>query len=184
MICDVCGKKNATVHLTEIIDDQMNELHLCEECAHHKSAQMEQQFGLSDLLGGLAEFEKPAAEKEVAALHCPACGLTYADFKKAGRLGCAECYHAFRKYIGPLLKRIHGSGVHVGKLPARAAAPKTPRDADQTVSAPSTPAPANDIQALKERLQKAIENEEFEEAARLRDAIRQRESSSGEAHDH
>ena len=55
MLCDICVKNPATVHLTEIIDDQMNELHLCEECAHQKSLQMEQQFGLGDLLGGLAE---------------------------------------------------------------------------------------------------------------------------------
>ncbi len=63
MLCDICGKNPATVHLTEIIDDQMNELHLCEECARQKSAQMEQQFGLSDLLAGMAEFGKPDSKE-------------------------------------------------------------------------------------------------------------------------
>ena len=93
MICDICGKQQATVHLTEIIDDQMTELHLCEECAHQKSAQMEQQFGLSDLLAGLAEFEKPQVkEKGTTAIKCTSCGLSYADFKKLGRLGCGDCY--------------------------------------------------------------------------------------------
>ena len=110
MFCDICAKNPATVHLTEIIDDQMNELHLCEECAHQKSLQMEQQFGLSDLLGGLAEFEKPTKEKEAAlTIKCANCGLTYADFKKIGRLGCSECYDTFKKYLGPLLKKVHGS---------------------------------------------------------------------------
>jgi len=90
MLCDLCNKNPATVHLTEIIDDQMSELHLCEECARQKSALMEQQFGLSDLLAGLAEFvEKPNKDVEVAvSLKCASCGLTYEDFKKIGRLGC------------------------------------------------------------------------------------------------
>ncbi len=173
MVCDICGKKPATVHLTEIVDDQMNELHLCEECAHQKSSQMEQQFGLSDLLGGLAEFEKPSAEKEAAALHCPKCGLTYADFKKIGRLGCAECYGAFKKYLGPLLKRIHGSSLHFGKSPVlRAGIPaKAVRKKAEAVAAP---APA-DLADLRLRLQKAIEAEEFEEAAHLRDQIKELE---------
>ncbi|MBI4972931.1 MAG: hypothetical protein HZC16_03835, partial [Candidatus Omnitrophica bacterium] len=110
MLCDICGKNPATVHLTEIIDDQMTELHLCEGCAHQKSAQMEQQFGLGDLLAGMAEFgDKPTLEKESVAVKCPKCGLTYMDFKKIGRLGCGQCYTTFKKYLGPLLKRIHGS---------------------------------------------------------------------------
>ena len=118
MLCDVCGKNPATVHLTEIIDDQMNELHLCEECAREKSAAMEQQFGLSDLLAGMAEVSKPSAkELETPAVKCPTCGLSYADFKKIGRLGCGECYTVFRKYLAPLLKRIHGSTQHSGKSP-------------------------------------------------------------------
>ena len=66
MMCDICGKKKATVHLTEIVDEQMSEMHLCEECARQKSVQMEQQFGLADLLAGLGGFGKPmrGAEKK------------------------------------------------------------------------------------------------------------------------
>ena len=159
MLCDICGKNQATVHLTEIVDEQMNELHLCEECARQKSAQMEQQFGLSDLLAGLAEFEKPALEKEVSSLKCPNCNLTYADFKKIGRLGCGECYKAFKKYLGPLLKRIHGSSQHVGKVPAKVKVVRKKID----------------LTDLRNALQKAIENEEFEEAAKLRDQIKELE---------
>lgn len=164
MVCDVCGKKPATVHLTEIIDEQMNELHLCEECAHQKSSQMEQQFGLSDLLGGLAEFEKPSVEKEAGALKCAKCGLTFADFKKIGRLGCAECYKTFRKYLGPLLKRIHGSNIHYGKSPVKGI-----KVAKKRV----------DLQELRLRLQKAIEMEAFEEAAKVRDQIKELEKNQG-----
>ena len=163
MLCDVCGKNPATVHLTEIIDDQMNELHLCEECAREKSAAMEQQFGLSDLLAGMADVSKPTAkELETPAVKCPTCGLTYADFKKIGRLGCGECYNVFRKYLAPLLKRIHGSTQHSGKSPLNITVKGTKK--------------RTDIQGLRLRLQKAIEEEAFEEAARLRDQIKELES--------
>ncbi len=159
MLCDICNKNQATVHLTEIIDDQMNELHLCEECARQKSAQMESQFGLSELLGGMVEFEKPTKEKihEAEIFKCPDCGLTYADFKKIGRLGCSGCYVTFKKFLGPLLKRIHGSSYHAGKSAFKVA---------------KTPKKKMDLQDLRLALQKAIEAEAFEEAAKIRDKIR------------
>lgn len=158
MQCDVCGKKTATVHLTEIIDDQMNELHLCEDCARAKSAQMESQFGLADLLAGLSEFQKPAEEKEAIAAKCSECALTYKDFKKLGRLGCGQCYTAFRKYLGPLLKKIHGSNIHYGKSPLKAG---------------ETEKKKIDVQELRVLLADAIAKEQYEEAARIRDQIRQ-----------
>ncbi len=170
MVCDICGKNQATVHLTEIIDNQMNELHLCEECAREKSAQMESQFGLSDLLAGMADFEKPAKEKDVGAastIKCPNCGLTYADFKKMGRLGCGQCYVAFKQYLTPLIKKIHGSSTHLGKAPEKA----VPLVDDQKQT---------DLQGLRKKLQKAIEDEAFEEAARLRDEIKEFEKRASE----
>jgi protein arginine kinase activator len=167
MLCDVCGKNPATVHLTEIIDEKMNELHLCEECARDKSAAMEQQFGLSDLLAGMADFEKPSSkEEELVTAKCPSCGLTYADFKKIGRLGCGECYNVFRKYLAPLLKRIHGSNQHIGKNPVKAKV--TPKLYKKKSGLPE----------LKNQLQKAIREEAFEEAARLRDQIKEMEAKN------
>ena len=165
MLCDICGKNPATVHLTEIVDDQMTELHLCEECARQKSIQMEQQFGLSDLLAGLAEFEKPALQKEAVLLKCSNCDLTYADFKKIGRLGCSECYSTFRKYLGPLLKRIHGSSLHLGKSPL-----KVTKALKKKI----------DLSSLRYELQKAIEREAFEEAAKIRDQIRELEKKQAQ----
>ena len=160
MLFNICGKNPATVHLTEIIDDQMNELHLCEGCAREKSAQMESQFGLSDLLACLADFEKPEVDKEVTGLKCPNCKRTYADFKKIGRLGCGECYITFKKYLMPLLRRIHGSSQHFGKSPV-----KVTKVIKKKL----------DLQDLRYKLQKAIEEEAFEEAAKLRDQIRELE---------
>jgi len=156
MLCDICNKNPATVHLTEIIDEQMSELHLCEECAKKKSSQMEQQFGLSDLLAGLADFQKPSDDKEALEYKCPNCGLTYKDFKKIGRLGCGECYLTFKKFLVPLLKRIHGSSFHCGKCPVKATRKKSV-----------------DLQELRCRLQKAIEMEAYEEAAKIRDQIKE-----------
>jgi len=162
MLCDICGKNPATVHLTEIIDEKMNELHLCEECARAKSAAMEQQFGLSDLLAGMADFGKPSdKEEEAIVVKCPSCGLSYADFKKIGRLGCGECYNVFRKYLAPLLKRIHGSNQHIGKGPTQAKTTSI-RVSKKKLS----------LQEYKEQLQDAIQREAFEEAALLRDKIK------------
>ena len=168
MLCDNCGKKQATVHLTEIIDEQMTELHLCEDCARQKSAQMEQQFGLGDLLAGLTDLGKPGSKKEAEAIEvkCPNCGLTFEDFRKIGRLGCSECYITFKKYLVPLLKRIHGSTQHIGKSPIRVG-----KGLKKKI----------DLQELRNSLQKAIETEAFEEAARLRDQIKELEKKQNES---
>ena len=176
MLCDICGESPATVHLTEIIDDKMTELHLCEDCAQKKSAQMESHFGLADLLAGLADLGSPFTKtKKEAKIKCSSCGLTYEDFKKVGRLGCGECYSAFREALLPLLKRIHGSTQHYGKSPKRLAmAVKTGKAAKSTAAIK----PKDELQDLRQRLQKAIQQEEFEEAAILRDKIREMERKS------
>jgi len=158
MLCDICAKNPATVHLTEIINEEMTELHLCEQCAQAKSQEMEQQFGLSDLLAGLVDFDKASPGKETIALKCPNCKLSYSDFKKIGRLGCGECYSTFRKYLGPLLKRIHGSGQHIGKSPLKVTGVLRKKI---------------DAQDLRLKLQRAIETEAFEEAALIRDQIKE-----------
>ncbi len=176
MLCNLCQKNPATVHLTEIVDDQMSELHLCDDCARKKSIQMEQQFGLSDLLGGLVEYGKQLSgtEKAPAVLQCPACGLTYEDFRKIGRLGCSECYTSFSKQLGTLLKRIHGANQHVGKMLATAA-PSGPAPVPGPVP-DARPTKTVDIAQLKAKLQEAVRQEEFEEAAHLRDLIKEMEN--------
>ncbi|MFH1655275.1 MAG: UvrB/UvrC motif-containing protein [Candidatus Omnitrophota bacterium] len=162
MLCDICKKIQATVHLTEIVDEQMTELHLCEQCAKQKSIQMEQQFGLADLLAGLTDLSKQAKEDiGHVALRCPNCGLSYEDFRKVGRLGCSKCYVTFKRYLSSLLKKIHGSNQHIGKTPVKVS---------RTVKVKS------ELQDLKDRLQKAVLAEEFEEAAKIRDKIRELET--------
>lgn len=161
MLCNICGKNEATVHLTEIINDQVTKLHLCEECAIKKGSEMEDHFGLADLLAGLADFGTQIEKGEELTLKCKNCGMSYRDFKKIGRLGCGECYNYFKKSLDPLLKRIHGSNQHLGKAPAMLS---------KAVKSEI------DIEDLKKKLQEVIEKEEFEEAARLRDIIKEKES--------
>ena len=167
MQCELCKQTQATVHLTEIVNDQMSELHLCEACANQKGAQVESHFGLADLLSGLAEFSKTQEPEEVTAKACPTCGMSYDDFRKVGRLGCADCYQTFKRGLGGLLKRIHGSPIHVGKSPMRLLKPSKMAKSE--------------LLELKRRLERAIEGEEFEEAAKLRDQIRRAEQQEQQA---
>lgn len=160
MLCELCKQSQATVHLTEIVNEQMTELHLCEVCANQKGAQVESHFGLADLLSGLAEFGKPQEAEEVAVKTCAGCGMTYDDFRKVGRLGCGECYTTFKRSLGTLLKRIHGSPIHLGKAPARIVKPAKAK---------------SELAELKRKLEEAIASEAFEEAARLRDQMRRME---------
>ncbi len=162
MQCDICGKKKATVHLTEIVDEQMSEMHLCEECAREKSVQMEQQFGLADLLAGLADFNKPAKDAQKINLKCPNCEINYEDFRKFGRLGCSECYTSFENHLAALLKKIHGSNHHLGKSPI-----KIPQEEKKKMEG---------FQDLRNQLLQAIQAEDFEKAAQLRDKIRDMEN--------
>lgn len=161
MVCDLCKKNIATVHLTEIINDQMRELHLCESCAREKGTEMEQHFGLQDMLAGFADLaEEELAEDTGDRLKCSECEMSYRDFRKIGRLGCGNCYEVFKKKLFPILRRLHGSTRHVGKIPSRMSQDVT--DKLRT-------------QELKRKLQRAIEMEEFEEAAGIRDEIRRLE---------
>lgn len=166
MLCDACNKKEATVHLTEIVNEKITKLHLCEACAKDKGAEMEEHFGLSDLLAGLADLGAHVEPEVMAMTKCSACGFTYQDFKKVGRFGCGECYEAFRKQLDPLLKRIHGSNRHVGKVPLTAG-----KAVKETTVLQS-------IKELKAQLEKAVQAEEFETAAKLRDRIRQLENGN------
>ena len=167
MVCELCKQSQATVHLTEIINEQMSELHLCEACANQKGAQVESHFGLADLLSGLADQGKTQEPEEVSTKACAACGMTYDDFRKVGRLGCADCYATFKRSLGSLLKRIHGSPIHVGKSPVRLIKPSKMAKSE--------------LLELKRKLEKAITDEAFEEAARLRDQIRRVEHQEQQA---
>jgi protein arginine kinase activator len=159
MNCSICGVNEATIHLTEIINNQMIEIHLCEACAQEKGTGFKTHFNLSDLLMGLTEAEKEAktGEKKTQ-IRCLECGMTYEEFSKTGRLGCAGCYESFTKLLTPLIKRVQRSLTHLGKKPANLSLDVRSR---------------HDLRLLQDRLRKSIQMEQFEEAARLRDEIKQ-----------
>jgi protein arginine kinase activator len=164
MLCCVCKEKEATVHLTQIAGDKMQKVDLCEECAKHKGVNDPAGFNLADLLLGLGasqEIEQAAGGVE---LKCPRCGFTQADFKKAGRLGCAACYTTFAEGLEGLLKTMHKGVRHIGKVPL---ALQQSRDL------------AERLKVLRKKLDKAVEDENFEQAALLRDEIKQMSSKLG-----
>lgn len=161
MTCNICGAHEATIHLTEIVNNQMVEIHLCETCAQEKGTDFKTHFNFGDLLSGLTEIGKPlkAGEKKPAP-RCPECGLTYEEFGKSGRLGCSTCYGAFAKVLVPLIKRVQRATHHVGKKPS-----KISREVRSV----------HDLRLLQDRLRKSIQSESFEESAKLRDEIKQME---------
>ncbi len=155
MLCDICHKNAATVHITELVNDKMMEMHLCEQCAQAKGISLPEDFPLADFLAGLTDFELTKAKKPT--LRCSHCGLDYEDFKRIGRLGCPHCYENFKESLTPLLKRIQGGEQHVGKFP---------HYVDKSTKQ------ALEIKNLQRKLDKAIQEENFEKAAIIRDKIK------------
>src|SRR5271169_3069719 len=118
--CDLCSKP-AKVHLTQILDNKVHKVDLCEECAQTKGVTDPTGFSLADLLLKSSLNPEPA----VGAVRCEQCGFTQADFKKHGRFGCPACYDAFKDILEPMLAGMHKGNVHQGKVPRAALSRKT-----------------------------------------------------------
>ena len=158
MLCDICKKNEATVHLTQIVDKKVLKVDLCEGCSKVKGLQESAGFSLADLQLGLGAGDEIATE---AGTTCPVCGFSQADFKKTGRLGCSACWETFEQGLAGLLKAMHKSDRHVGKVPSKAA---------------HTLVITEQIKELSENLERAVREEKYEDAAHIRDQIRQLES--------
>ena len=158
MLCRLCQQREATVHLTQIAGEKMQKVDLCEECAKTKGVNDPAGFSLADLLLGLGASQEIEQAGGGGELKCARCGFSQADFKKAGRLGCPECYKTFSEALEGLLKTMHKGTRHIGKVPEGL---RQDRDL------------ADRLKLLQKRLTKAIEQEDFEQAAVLRDEIRQ-----------
>jgi len=157
MLCCICKEKPATVHLTDIKGDKMQKVDLCEECAKNKGVN-DSTFALADMLLGLGASQEIEQASGGVEIKCPQCGFTQADFKKSGRLGCAECYKTFADGLEGLLKSMHKGTRHAGKVPEGL---RQTRDMSDRLN------------ALQQKLAKAIQEENFEQAAALRDEIKQ-----------
>ena len=160
MLCQRCKKKPATVHLTEILHNEKRERHLCEDCAKEEGVAMKTQMNLQDILSGMLNAHQAAGRE--ANLTCPDCGLTYAEFRQQGRFGCPHDYEVFAEPLKEVLQKVHGATEHTGKMPQRAGADLTAQ---------------RQLMQLRRQLQAAVEGEKYEEAARLRDLIKEKESA-------
>lgn len=167
MQCQVCNNNKATVHYTKIINGQIEELHLCEECAMNNSEfEFDSTFSFNKLLTGLIDnIQEGPLKKSTGNLICPFCSLDYAKFRQTGKFGCAECYKTFKSNLSPLLKGIHGHDKHVGKVPRRANA---------------VVAKEREIEHLRNKLNEFISEEAFEKAAEVRDKIKELEKEIDE----
>ncbi|SFG10371.1 protein arginine kinase activator [Halobacillus alkaliphilus] len=179
MECQECHQRKATVHLTQVINGQKTEVHVCEHCAKDKGYMSygEENFSLSNLLSGLFHSESPSTfkgkqahtQQQTPQLQCPTCGMTYQEFARIGKFGCGNCYETFDERLNPVLRRVHsGNTTHDGKIPKREGGHlHLKRELDEH----------------KSNLRQLIEQEEFEEAAKVRDKIRTLESQFHEGED-
>jgi len=150
------------VHLTDIVNNQKRELHLCQACAEEKQLIAQQELNLPEILQNLIGQHLGPQMDELSRLSCPICGIKYMEFRSQGRLGCPHDYTVFRTGLGPLLHRIHRSARHVGKAPQQG-----PSSAERLL----------EFAQLRRQLQSAVAAEAYEEAARLRDLLRKKEAT-------
>ena len=170
MKCQECKQRPATLHFTKILNGEKTEFHICEQCAREKGDFIpgSNSFSIHHLLSGLLNFDPvvkgPSSsyleQKEIA---CNQCKMTFEQFARAGRFGCANCYQTFHNKLEPILKRVHsGNSKHSGKIPKRIGGSIQVK---------------KKIDMLKEALKYHIEKEEFEQAAIVRDQVRSLEKS-------
>ena len=157
MLCENCKERPATFHVTEITSEGKREVHLCEQCAHDKKIALAPTLSLNEILSSLMEAHTEKDIPELTDAACPNCGITYAEFKQSGRLGCPRDYASFKSGLLPFLERVQGATQHRGKSPHRATS-----DSLQTA----------ELLRLRRELNAAIASEHYEEAATLRDRIR------------
>lgn len=163
MLCEKCGKNTATTHIRSVVNGVVSEKNLCAHCAaqegvgsigHNSLAQM-----LSSMFGDALTMGSVTAKT-----HCPCCNSTFSDIAESGKVGCSECYKTFYDELLPYLKRVHGSTAHAGKIPNRAPLAELPKEDS-----------VNDLRMLLNRL---VSEEKFEEAAVIRDRIKDLEEES------
>lgn len=175
LLCDNCKSHKAEVFFSQIVEGKMQKVNLCKECSKEKGVDDPTGFALADLLLGMGENTQvgPApsskspgerATEPATGGKCPVCNFTQADFKKTGRLGCSECYGTFGDSLGTLLKAMHKGTAHTGKVPARLR-----RARQLTVQ----------MKNLRQDLERAVKDENYEGAANLRDQLRQLENQLG-----
>jgi protein arginine kinase activator len=160
MLCQDCKKNEASIHFTQVVGNKKITLNLCRECADRRgfhSPLENAPFPLKEFISGM--IEEPQKKKELQPeLVCPQCQMGFADFSKSGRIGCGKCYETFRPQLRDLLRKIHGASEHKGK---------TPQTRTEELI------PLREERRLRNELKLAIEDENFESAAKIRDQIKE-----------
>ncbi len=172
MQCQICSKNDATIHLTEIADGVRAEMHICEHCAHEQGIAVKSQIPLNELLSSLLAVQPSDEElfgpaEKGASISCPHCGFTLEKFRKEAVLGCPYDYEIFEKPLRRLIEKAHnGKTAHCGKVPS-----KTSAGTKKQIK----------LITLKQQLEAAVQSEDYETAAKLRDKIKKYEISKYEA---
>jgi protein arginine kinase activator len=174
MLCEMCKKNEATVTIVRVVGMSKTEVNVCNECANYLLGNTVSSFSFSQknineiLINLLNAFSRYSEEENYniseLEIKCPNCGQTYTEFIESGKFGCSKCYELFRKQVKPLLNRLHGSSQHTGKIPN---AIRIRLDGIQN------------IEKIKDELQRAVSKEEYEKAAKLRDLIIEEEKRVG-----
>ena len=166
MVCQDCKKREAQVHLTQIVNNEKITLSLCRECAAARgfhSPLDNVPFPLADILSGLAKTSTvPTTQEPLADITCSKCGLTFDQFTRQGRFGCGDCYAAFRPRLEAIMRKIHGASLHRGRSPEFARFDNA-----------AEVLPVAEEERLETELKKAIDSEDFERAAEIRDKLKE-----------
>jgi protein arginine kinase activator len=172
MQCEICKIKPATVHLTEIVDGQRRESHLCQACAQKEGITIKNQLSLNELLSSLIAAHQQADEQEMDTIEksCPVCGMTLEMFRKNALLGCPKDYEIFDKSLQTIIEKAHnGNLIHKGKtppgVPQQVVSSDTKKDEAETKE-------KDEIESIKNQLDEAVRKEDYELAARLRDQLK------------
>ncbi len=163
MLCQKCNKNQANTHIKTIINGKLSEYALCNDCAKEMGySNFLSGFDFHDLLGGLFDnFSlRDSTEK------CPKCGSTFDDIISTGKIGCAKCYSVFHDKLKPTIQRIHGTTEHKGKTPEKSALSISEKRTEITISR------SGEIEQKKLLLKNAIDEQRFEDAAKIRDEIK------------
>lgn len=164
MLCEDCNNREATVHRTKIINGIKDEIHLCDECAKKNEIfNFEDNLSIHSFLSNLLDgnLTPDMSTTYSKSKQCPQCGYVYNDFRTSGKLGCSLCYPTFNEMLTPLIRKVQGNNSHAGKIPRRSGTSIKLR---------------KNLKDLKNKLQELIMEEKFEEAARVRDEIKELES--------
>ena len=162
MVCQNCERSEATTHIKRVVNGETAETHLCADCAAHLGyGDFFSGFGLNlgEILGGILD-NGLTEQKQAKTVRCPKCGCSFEDIVRDGKLGCAQCYSTFYDKLLPSLQRIHGRIEHDGKISESAGESTKKKDP---------------LEQLREELNAAIEEQNFEQAAKLRDKIKEME---------